>query len=78
MAETVPPEEIVVRITCADPLAGAATAEDGTSRGFHGWLGLMGALAALIGSPAPFDSFPEEFPSKDEGLDDSRCEGEGY
>jgi hypothetical protein len=44
---------ITVRVERLEPLAGTAATEDGAERAFDGWMELIGAVAALIGSDRP-------------------------
>lgn len=49
--------EKTIRITCelqtvGDSLTGRARRQDGEAREFTGWLGLLGALQALVVDPA--------------------------
>jgi len=44
---------IRVRIERLEPLRGTAATEDGAERPFEGWMELIGAVAALIGSDHP-------------------------
>lgn len=41
--------EIRIRVDRTEPLTGTAVA-DGTARRFDGWMGLIGAIAELLGS----------------------------
>ena len=41
--------EIRIRVERTEPLSGSAVTE-GTARRFDGWMGLIGAIAELLGS----------------------------
>jgi hypothetical protein len=52
VAKRPPPAVIHIRIDQAEPLAGTAEVDKGDALAFEGWMGLIRAVAALLGSSA--------------------------